>query len=228
MKISPKQLVRQQASRYLKAQSQGQRDQASRRMSNLLNTYLTRLQKKVGSAQYILLASYWPLPWEYTMRITTQVQGLYLPRVMSDTEMIFFLYDGDSSQLSVDYAGILAPKELEQTLTQATTKDSVTVFVVPCLAINQEGARLGYGKGYYDRFFCEYQSWLDKQKALNQMGDFITLAVTASQFVSVESLSANRLTFSADVWDLKMDCVLTSNKLMFFREDHPLNVPVMG
>ena len=32
--------------------------------------------------------------------------------------------------------------------------DSVDLIVVPCLAIDPSGQRLGYGRGYYDRTLC--------------------------------------------------------------------------
>ncbi|MBP3370790.1 MAG: hypothetical protein J6L85_08565 [Clostridia bacterium] len=34
---------------------------------------------------------------------------------------------------------------------------SNTICIVPALAIDRDGYRLGYGKGYYDRFLCDFE-----------------------------------------------------------------------
>ena len=85
---------------------------------------------------------------------------VYLPRVSGD-EMDFYRIS-ELSQLTEGYKGIPEP---EEDCTDLFTKelweqnrDKVVMFL-PGAAFSKTGARIGYGKGYYDRYleriFCE-------------------------------------------------------------------------
>lgn len=85
---------------------------------------------------------------------------VYLPRVSGD-EMDFYRIS-ELSQLTEGYKGIPEP---EKDCTDLFTKelweqnrDKVVMFL-PGAAFSKTGARIGYGKGYYDRYleriFCE-------------------------------------------------------------------------
>ena len=68
----------------------------------------------------------------------------------SMTFMLISSYD----DLSVGMYGIMEPKEYCKAVTADMYKDSVCI--VPALSFNPDGYRLGYGKGYYDRFLNGY------------------------------------------------------------------------
>lgn len=71
-----------------------------------------------------------------------------LPKVVSDTEMTIHEYTGaDSLQPSEPY-GILEPTTSELSIINC----QLSIAIVPGMAFDKQGHRLGRGKGYYDRF----------------------------------------------------------------------------
>lgn len=74
-----------------------------------------------------------------------------LPKVVSDTEMTIHEYTGkDSLQPSEPY-GILEPTTPELSIINC----QLSIAVVPGMAFDRQGHRLGRGKGYYDRFLSQ-------------------------------------------------------------------------
>lgn len=71
---------------------------------------------------------------------------VYLPKVVSDTEMVLCRYTGRDS-LSPGSFGIMEPQG--PVMPHNTSYD---VVLVPGMAFDADGHRLGRGKGYYDRF----------------------------------------------------------------------------
>lgn len=77
---------------------------------------------------------------------------VYLPRVEGDRIDFHPYKDGDLLELSP--YGILEPK------TQPVTIDLIDVMIVPMLAFNPKGYRLGYGGGYYDKALAHYEGFI--------------------------------------------------------------------
>ncbi len=72
---------------------------------------------------------------------------VYAPRCLSESDMVF-LQVKSIDDLEIDKFGIYAPKS---NLPQI--KNTKGVFcIVPGLGFGLNGERIGYGKGYYDRF----------------------------------------------------------------------------
>ncbi|RUM57611.1 MAG: 5-formyltetrahydrofolate cyclo-ligase [Persephonella sp.] len=58
----------------------------------------------------------------------------------------------DISNLKVGFAGIKEPEG------EVFPKNSIDITVVPAVAYDRRGYRLGYGKGFYDRFLQDFKN----------------------------------------------------------------------
>lgn len=74
-------------------------------------------------------------------------KSVYLPTIAPLTkEMIFSAHDGCYDDMSCNALGILEPSA------DPVSLDTLEVIIVPGVAFDQSGNRLGHGAGYYDRF----------------------------------------------------------------------------
>jgi 5-formyltetrahydrofolate cyclo-ligase len=74
-----------------------------------------------------------------------------LPVCLPDGRMDFFSWHLDDS-LTTNGWGIPEPRSKGRA---ALLPDAHTVMLVPCLSADRHGHRLGYGKGFYDRYVRE-------------------------------------------------------------------------
>ena len=78
---------------------------------------------------------------------------LYLPRCLPDGTMTFISIGKDWSQTASGLYGIKEPEESgEFFVCEEPTK---TAIIIPGVAFDKMGNRLGRGKGYYDRFLSQ-------------------------------------------------------------------------
>lgn len=77
-----------------------------------------------------------------------------VPRCVPGTREMEFYYINSMEELKPGAFGVLEPEPLEENLAVGGEKD---LCIVPGLAFDPEGFRLGYGKGYYDRFLSSFQ-----------------------------------------------------------------------
>ena len=71
-----------------------------------------------------------------------------VPKVYGD--QMRFIYMTDLSQVAAGYAGIPEPVADEP-----VADDPTALVLMPGLAFDKEGHRIGYGGGFYDRFLCD-------------------------------------------------------------------------
>ena len=115
---------------------------------------LTKLSRHPRLAEARIVLLYSALPDEVPAlpllnRLTTEGKTVLLPRVVSDTDMELRRYTGPND-LEPGAFGIMEP-----TGELFTDYDLIDVAVVPGMAFDREGHRLGRGKGYYDRFLAQ-------------------------------------------------------------------------
>ena len=109
--------------------------------------------RRVIMAQTILL--YHALPDEVDTRpllsaLYLQGKTLLLPKVISDTEMTIHRYDGENALSKGLSFGIMEPDN-----SPFTDYSAIDLMIIPGMAFDNIGNRLGRGRGYYDRFLSQ-------------------------------------------------------------------------
>lgn len=103
------------------------------------------------------------------------------PKVLFDGEMEFFEIS-DYRDLVSGYKGILEPKE------GIVFSPKSALVIVPGVAFDNSGKRIGYGKGFYDRYLNRHKEY-----------DTIALAYNCQIVEDVPS----------DTHDIKIDLIIT-------------------
>lgn len=92
-----------------------------------------------------------PDTWQLIDRIRREMPGirLVLPRI-KDNGLLDHIYFEGLHQLKENALGILEP---QQGVPAPVNK--IDMVIIPLVAVDVEGNRVGYGKGFYDRFLKE-------------------------------------------------------------------------
>lgn len=120
---------------------------------------------------------------------------VYIPKVM-EQEIIFYQFQ-DWNSLSISKFGILEPNETHKIydFNNKTANHNKNIMLLPGLAFDCNGNRVGYGAGYYDRYL-----------AANPNNDFIKIAL-AYDFQLVKELYP-------DIYDKSVDMIITPSKII--------------
>ena len=105
-------------------------------------------EKKIG-----YIAVYWPLKNEVDIRSLKEEFPLALPRCKEKKELLF--YPWDENPLTKDSEGILSPNN-----SFSLTHKEISMMFVPCLSVDKNLIRLGYGGGYFDKLRSD-KNWRD-------------------------------------------------------------------
>lgn len=121
---------------------------------------------------------------------------IYISKSLENGEMLHLKYEA-STVLETNAWGIEEPKDLTESLSSEAffekyKTEDILIFV-PLLAFDKKGNRVGYGKGYYDRFL--------------QYATKDTTIVGLSLFEPIDLIE------DADVFDIKMNFCVTPERV---------------
>ncbi|WP_099467639.1 5-formyltetrahydrofolate cyclo-ligase [Konateibacter massiliensis] len=108
-----------------------------------------------------------------------------IPKIIDDEMHFFYMEEGQ--ELTEGYFGIREPN------VTVPVQDSQGVMVVPGVAFEEKGYRVGYGKGYYDRFLAK-----------NPMLKKIAFAFELQMVDEIPY----------DIHDIPMDIIITENRMI--------------
>jgi len=111
-----------------------------------------------------------------------------IPRLIDDTRLTNYYFES-GDQLKENKWGVLEPQ-----FGKITPVDKIDLVIVPMIAADQNGNRVGYGKGYYDRFLNECRA------DCNNVG--------LSIFEPVERIS------NITSFDVKLDFIITPSRVI--------------
>ncbi|WP_288262381.1 5-formyltetrahydrofolate cyclo-ligase [uncultured Prochlorococcus sp.] len=104
--------------------------------------YVDLFVKEYKNIGYI--AIYWPLKNEVDLRSLKEEFSLALPRCIYKNKLLFYPWDNKS--LTKDSEGILSPDN-----SFSLSYKKISMIFVPCLSVDKNLIRLGYGGGYFDK-----------------------------------------------------------------------------
>ena len=122
-----------------------------RNVENNVKVYLDMFLKRYQEIHNI--AIYWPLKNEVDIRCLKNKFPLALPRCEENKTLLF--YPWDDKPLNNDSEGIPSPSNSDLLCYQ-----EISMIFLPCLSVDQNRIRLGYGGGYFDKLRRD-KNWRD-------------------------------------------------------------------
>ena len=139
MTISEKKKLERDTFRKLRSRiSLDQRINVEKNVKLFVDLFVKRY-KNIG-----YIAIYWPLKNEVDIRSLKDKISIALPRCKDKKELLF--YPWDEKPLTKDSEGILSPNN-----TFSLSYKQISMIFVPCLSVDKNLIRLGYGGGYFDK-----------------------------------------------------------------------------
>ncbi len=145
--------------------------------SNVKSALKILLEKYHVNNKYIGI--YWPLKGEVDIRFLKEINNHKIALPSSSKEKGINYHHWSNKQLKLDSNKIPSPIE-EKTI----GPNEISILFVPAIAIDQDGYRLGYGGGYFDRL---------RQKAL---------WISIPSFVVISNNCISQKSLPRDKWDL--------------------------
>ncbi len=115
---------------------------------------------------------------------------LFVPKIINDEEIVAIRLS-NFSNLELDSLGILTPKSGE------ILRGPIDIAVTPGLGFTKKGERIGYGRGYYDRWFLKnevnikiglaFEDQIITKLPLEKTDINMDIVVTEKKIISVKS-----------------------------------------
>ena len=162
--------------------------------SNAFKSLQDHLKDLINFKNYKIIASFISFKSEISTQFLNEFllnngKILCLPIIKNNSETLNFIEYNLKTKLVSGKFGIMQPSDLSKEFFPE-------IILTPCLAFDENGFRLGYGGGYYDKTF----SYLKKIKH-----KFISIAV------AFDDQKIDELVH--DKYDQKIDYILTEKKL---------------
>ena len=113
-----------------------------RKVERNVSIYVDFYLKKYKKINHIGI--YWPLENEVDIRSLKTKFSIALPRCEENKKLSFFTWD--DKPLTKDSEGILSPEN-----SKILSYNQISLIFVPCLSVDKNLIRLGYGGGYFDK-----------------------------------------------------------------------------
>ena len=149
--------------------------------------YVDSFLKEYKNIGYI--AIYWPLKNEVDIRSLKEKISVALPRCKDKKELLF--YPWDEKPLTKDSEGILSPNN-----SLLLTHKQISMIFVPCLSVDKNLIRLGYGGGYFDKLRGD-KNWRNVQ----------CIGVLTSNCVS-------KIPLTRAEWDIPLSGFITEKQIL--------------
>ncbi len=130
--------------------------------------------------KYNTIAIYYPLSGEINLLPLLKEypnKRFVFPKT---SDVISFYYENDLNNFSEQKFHVMEPNS-----NNLVERSSIECFLIPCVGITKDMQRIGYGKGYYDKYLSGYKG--------------LKIGITYKEL--------NNIDFKADPWDLKLDIV---------------------
>lgn len=127
---------------------------------------------------------------KFIIKAIADGKKIFVPKTIKSTREMKALEISSLENLKPDNWGILEP----ETFNREINKQELDLIIVPGVAFDRNGNRIGYGGGYYDRYFSDLNSTIKK-------------VVLAYDIQLMES-------FQCEDHDIKVDFIITEREII--------------
>ena len=166
------------------------RDATSAELRNISSEMIHQNLKQISSfTNSQNIACYFPIgseinTYDIMLDILEQNKNLLLPRIVNDNLQFYIV--SNLEKLEKGNFEIMEPKD------SCKKAEKIDCVLIPTVGVSKSGVRLGYGKGYYDRFLS--------------LIDAVKISLTYSKQI-VKSIPN-------DSHDIKIDLIITEDEII--------------